>query len=234
MAPKLIITRPVAPGRAFADSIAVSLGRDIAVIASPAFEITPVDADLPPADHIILTSANGAAQLQRLGVAAGTTAWCVGDRTAQAAQAAGMKAISARGDADALVATIAKARPEGRMVHLAGKHTRGAVCERLQALGLICQQVTTYAQKPCEPTDALIAALAGNDPLVSPVFSPRSAAPLALPDRRAPLHGIAISPAVAAVLEGLHLDTCVTARSPDEEAMHDATCDVMRDLFDRG
>jgi len=234
MAPKLIITRPMDEGRAFANRVEAAMGRKITVIQSPAFRINPLNADLPKTDAVVFTSPNGVAQAERLGVKPGTKAFCVGDRTAQAAQLAGYQALSAGGDADALVTLITQIAPGGALLHLAGTHTRGNLSQRLCALGFDCAYRAVYEQVPLPPSDDLIAALAGNAPLVSPVFSPRSAAPLAMTNRTAPLHGVAISPAVAAVLVDLSADTVTTARQPDEPSMVRATCDVVLRLFDRG
>ena len=234
MHPVLVVTRPGGAGLAFADKVMQALGRDLPVILSPAAEIVPLEVAVPEADQVIFTSVHGVAQAARLGIAPGASAWCVGDRTAQAAQAAGYQARSAGGDADALVALILEERPAGALLHVAGAQRRGEVAERLAQAGLTCTTLVAYRQRALPPSAALIAAAAGNVPLVSPVFSPRSAAPLALPDRRAPLHGIAMSPAVADALTDLGADTVVTVPRPDAAEMIAATCAVLQRLLDRG
>lgn len=234
MSVTLVITRPAPAGPPFAKAVLARLGQDVPVIHAPAFVIAPRAVDVPPLDHLILTSANGAAQAARLGIDRQTPVWAVGDKTAEAARANGFQAQSAGGNAEDLIKMIHIAAPVGRLLHLAGEHTRGDVAKRLSDMGYACNYVAAYAQDAQAPSSDLLAALAGTAPLVSPVFSPRSAAHFALPDRQAPLHAIAISATVSDVMIGYHADTVVTATTPDEPAMIDATCAVLVRLLDRG
>ena len=234
MSPILVLTRPEPEASRFAEAVWTAWGRSCEVIRAPAFRIVPLEVadDLSDVAHVVLTSANGVRQLERLAVPAGAVAWCVGDRTAAEAEAMGFETRSARGDADALVDLIAGAVPSGRMVHVAGRHTRGAVAERLTAAGIACIAVEAYAQEALPATSALIGALHGNRPLVAPVFSPRSAAPLAGLNRTAPLHVIAMSAAVAEAVEGFHPDTLRIATRPEAAAMQDAVVEVLGRLVD--
>ena len=230
----LIITRPAPAGPRFVSAVAERMGHASPVIYSPAFRIDPVAVVPPEADHLILTSQNGVAAAQRLGISTEITAWCVGDRTAAAAREAGFSACSAGGDAAQLVDLILSQKPNGRFLHLAGKHRRGDISGALTRGGVTCDTCIAYEQVVLEPTPELLAAFAGNTPLVSPVFSPRSASPFAVPGRSAPLHGVAMSGAVAEVLTGLSADTVHVAERPDELAMIAATSDVLTRFNDRG
>ena len=232
--PILIVTRPAPDGQSFAAAVEKALGEPGYTILSPAFTIAPCAAE-PPPDYaaLIFTSGNGVAQAVRLG-ARSVPAFCVGDRTADRARAAGFDATSAGGDADALVAHLMNIRPTTPLVHVTGAERRGAVAERLTEAGMPCQTVVAYRQDPMGPTPALDAAAGGTRPVVVPVFSPRSALPILALDWHAPLHVVAMSAAVAEATAGVHPDTMTISEEPTGNGMCDKTLMVLRGLLDRG
>jgi uroporphyrinogen-III synthase len=132
-----------------------------------------VDPTLPegPFAAVILSSETGAQAAASLKARLPDHAFCVGDRTAAAARLAGFAATSAQGDAAALLALILS-DPPGPLLHLRGQDTRGDLARRLSARGV-----------------------------PAPLFSPRSAAILGAECVRiaatAPIHVVALSPAVA-------------------------------------
>ncbi|SHF06546.1 uroporphyrinogen-III synthase [Loktanella atrilutea] len=228
MEPILIITRPAPSGEAFARSVIAALGRAVPVIDAPALQIVPIAYQFPDdASQIIFTSPR-AVVLAPDGN--GRTAWCVGNATAAAAAARHYAVHSAAGDADALVGLILAQRPRGRLVHLAGRHRRGAIAARLTAAGLRCDTIEIYDQVPLDVPDTLHQATQGDAPLVAPIFSPRSAQGLRNLSYRAPLHIVAISPAVAAAFRGLDAATLLTTGHPDADHMRDMTVAVLRSL----
>ena len=229
MDPVLIVTRPAPAGPAFADAVQRTLGRAVPVVIAPALRIVPVPYEMPPARGLVFTSARAVAFAPE---GAGLTAWCVGGATAAAAAGRGYDVRDADGDAEALVALILAARPDGPLVHLAGRHRRGEIAARLTAAGVSCRAVTVYdqVQEPVPP--ALIAAAGGPAPLVAPVFSPRSAQGLLSLRRTAPLTVIAISPAVAADFAGLPDATVLTVGHPDADHMREMCVAVLRGLSD--
>ena len=227
MDPTLIITRPAPAGPGFAAAVLAMLDSPVAVIHAPAFRITPLAAKVPQVAHVIFTSVNGVAAAPAM---PGAMAWCVGQATGRAARARGFESCVAGGDAEALIALILSERPQGRMVHLAGRHRRGAVAERLTAAGVPCDTVEVYAQIAEPPTAALIAIAKGTSPLVAPVFSPRSAQGLLAVRPTAPLHVIAISPAVAEVMAELMPATLLTAIKPYAHQMENMTAKVIQRL----
>jgi uroporphyrinogen-III synthase len=194
---------------------------EVAVI--PLMEISPLvsDLDLSGVSALIFTSAAG------IEVYAGLTddrtlpAWCVGDRTAEAARDIGLQATSAGGDAAALVALMAEARPEGRLLHLHGAHTRGDVAERLVEAGLRAEACALYDQLSVPPGTALAGVLAHDGPIIAPLFSPRSArlfAEAVGPD--APrLQPVALSAAVRDALPDPLARRTPIADGPDAPAM---------------
>jgi uroporphyrinogen-III synthase len=163
------------------------------------------------------------AALARLRPSGGLPAWCVGDRTAQAARKAGYGARSAAGDAAALVAAILAEAPPGPLLHARGEDSRGAVADRLTAAGLPTAEALVYAQRPAALSDEARRLLGGADPILVPLFSPRSAeifaAALADIPRPAPLWVAALSPAVADAAAPLSPARMAIAGAPDADAL---------------
>ncbi|AUJ65321.1 hypothetical protein B9057_13985 [Aestuarium zhoushanense] len=227
----LVLTRPQADSERFLAAVEAEFGPVKAVI-SPVIEVVSLPVDLPSYDEVILTSANGVAEAKRLGVKAGTRAWCVGQRTAIIASEAGLEPISADGNADDLVDLILS-QPTGTLCHIRGIHSRGQVSARLIAQGRLCKEAIAYDQRDIPPTEAALQALAGTDPIVLPLFSPRSA--LLIPAvQQAPVHVIAMSSAVAAEVADLGADTVTIAENPNFDAMLAATCRRLDSLLRRG
>ncbi|MBL8562803.1 MAG: uroporphyrinogen-III synthase [Gemmobacter sp.] len=214
--PTLIVTRPEPGGAAFA----ARLGQPaiLSPLMAPEFLAPP----LPPARALILTSATAVEGLRRLGEPLPPLAFCVGDATAQAAQALGLQTESAAGDAEALLGLLLARRPEGPLLHVCGTKTRGNLAARLGAAGLPCTKCVIYDQRPRPLVPEAVAALHGPGPVILPVFSPRSAALLAAELARvgatAPLWVAAISEAAAAPLRG-RAARLVIAPQPEARAM---------------
>ncbi len=229
--PVLILTRPIEASRRFLGEVEAVLGRPVTHIISPVMKVVPMAVDdLPePLGGVVFSSENGVRQAERLSLPQGLTAWCVGDRTAQVADAAGFRARSAQGDAEALIAMICAARPEGPLIHLHGEHTRGDVADRLTAAGVPCGSLAIYAQVPTRLTPEARAALSGDKPVILPLFSPRSATILTgVGGMTARLHVIAMSKAVADEAAILPIETMVIADAPNGPAMVAATCRRIR------
>jgi len=177
---------------------------------------------VPEGAELAFTSENGVAVAAPHLGGTGRRAWCVGDRTAAAARAAGFAAASAGGDAAALAALIGRARPAGEIVHLSGRHQRGDLVARLARAGLRARRVVVYDQVARPLPQPARAALAGGAPVLVPLFSPRSAALLSdavAPGVRAPLLVAALSPAVAAAWDGPGQGALAVAERPEAEAL---------------
>jgi uroporphyrinogen-III synthase len=175
-APLVILTRPREASERFASAMRNALGPvDVAIL--PLMEIAPLGEalDLDGVAALIFTSAAGVEMFGGLTEDRSLPAWCVGDRTAEAARAIGLRATSAGGDAEALITLMAEARPEGRLLHLHGAHVSVDVAERLTAAGLRAEGRAIYDQVQVPPGDAMSAALSHDGPIVVPLFSPRSA-----------------------------------------------------------
>lgn len=224
----VILTRPAAQAARFAQAVMARFD-PVGVISSPLLAPRFLCPDLPPRPFsaLIFTSETAVEACRRFSAAQRALlpqrAYCVGRRTAQAAQGLGFAAQSADGDADALVAAILRDAPPAPLLHLHGAETRGDVAARLTAAGLETLSVETY-QQVAQPLDKqTLAALQADAALVLPVFSPRTAQILAealiVAAPRAPLHFVAISDATAAPLRRLPFASLSVAAQPDAEAM---------------
>ncbi|MCV3269975.1 uroporphyrinogen-III synthase [Roseobacter sinensis] len=215
----LILTRPTRANQRFADQLPGALRDRVRIILSPLIEIVPVEAALTiaPEDAVIFTSANAVRFAPR---GAGRRAFCVGAATTEAARSAGWQATFSGQTADALVASLGSELPTSPLWHLAGRYTRGQVAERLSAQGLSVQRRTVYDQALLSLTAEARACLAGSDPVIVAVFSPRTAMGFA---RDCPVTAhpsvAALSVAVAEPLAHLPLKALEIAEEPTAEAM---------------
>ncbi len=228
----VLITRPLAQGQAFSTRLSLRFGDRVCPLAAPLMAVEYLTPDLPagPFEAVIFTSAAGVAGAVGLRADLPLRAFCVGAATAERAREAGFSAVSADGDADALVTMLRAAMPTGRLLHLHGKDTMGKVVERLISAGIETESLIVYRQVSCPLSTQALALLRREGPVLLPLFSPRSAAlfETAFPeDARATLHLVAISPAVAAVAIRLPHAALVLAEGPDAKAMLDGVALVL-------
>jgi len=231
MTPTLIVTRPDPQGAAFAAAVQRAWGGDLHVILSPLLQIlsVPVAHDLSDLSGVIFTSFNGVAQAERLRLRTDIPAFCVGDRTAEAARDLGFETITSPGDAAQLTALIMSKRPIGHLAHIRGRHARGNIAPTLARAGIPCRDIIAYDQQVLPLTAQAQTALAGQNPVVVPLFSPRTGAIFAQSRPfEAPLHVVAISGAV--LPPGLPAQTTQVAATPDGSAMIAATLACLRAL----
>ena len=211
--PILLLTRPEAQARAFAESLGP--GRWDALVA-PLSGIVALDWDRGLTDGlagVILTSANAVRAVSGL---APLPAWCVGSATAQAAAAAGFRVHASGGDAAALIADLRKARPTGPLLHAHGRHLARDLATALAPEGLSIRSAAVYEARLLPWPAGLGAALARR-PVIAPVFSPRAAAELGQ-RWTTPAPGsavLAISEAAAARLAAPLRQIAHVARSPE-------------------
>jgi uroporphyrinogen-III synthase len=203
------MTRPRAASERFAKGI-----EGAEVVICPLMEIvgTGAQVDLGGVAALILTSENAVPFLPRTPL----PAYCVGPRTAEAAQEAGFEAEVVGPDADALVTALIDRGPAGRLLHCHGRHVRGDIVARLTDAGIAADGIAVYDQRAVAPTAEFADALRRPD-LVIPLFSPRSAALFAAAADDLPTDAqiVAMSPAVAEALpDGWRTRTLVLA-DPD-------------------
>ena len=220
IAPLILLTRPKAASVQFADALQKALG-PVAIRIAPLMEIV-ASGDLPDLDKaggLIFTSAAGVAVFAAQTGRRDLPAWCVGARTAAAAAAIGLTAQSADGYADALVALLSQAAPQGRLLHLCGTHQRGDVAARLVAAGLAAQAYQIYDQRAVAPDAGFATALAHPGPVIAPLFSPRSATLFAQAAENAPVIPVALSNAVRDALPQAMAARALIAAQADAPAM---------------
>lgn len=179
--PTLLLTRPLADSQRFAAMLP-----EWRTLISPILDIAPVahDADLVrKAQGFVFTSARA---IPSAGAGRGRLAICVGSRTGELARQAGFAVVEGNGFAESLLPLIAAA--EIPLLHPHGQHL---------ARDLPVDGVVVYDQLPLALTKAAWDLLAGAEPVVVPLFSPRSAQILGqqVVGVRAPLWPVAISQA---------------------------------------
>lgn len=229
--PAFLLTRPMVQSKRFAASLRSRFGSDLSVTISPLIAprfLTPAFPDLKPAS-LIFTSETGVESFVRHPARPKDLpllAYCVGDRTAQTAQRVGLKAISANGDAASLVARIRQDKTARPLLHICGAQTRGDIARHLSDAGYDVATLVLYEQEQQQITAAAKTLLLGENPVMVPLFSPRSAAlflaQLSQVGANAPLFFSALSDAVAEPLvQRGRLAHCIAAK-PTAEALIDA------------
>ena len=221
--PTVLLTRSGAASRRFADQIAARFG-DVGVVISPAIQIVFRDAVLPleGVRDIVFTSQNAVQGVCRLTDRRDLRAWCVGGRTAQVARDAGFEVREGPGDAQGLLRLILADRPLGRVIWARGEHAAVDVAEVLNSAGIETVSAILYTAEPLPPGPEAAALLAGDAPVIVPLFSARTAQIVASWTRgaHAPLTVLALSDAVAAAQPPCA--ATIVAPQPDSAGMLDA------------
>ncbi|MCB4456989.1 uroporphyrinogen-III synthase [Leisingera sp. McT4-56] len=228
----LLMTRPLAAAESFVDGLPAGGRAGLRVIYAPLMEIRPARAPvaLQGVKGVIFTSASGAEAASRE-TTVRLPAYCVGERTAQAAAELGWQAEALGQCADELTAALLQQRPAAPLLHLRGAHTRGSIARRLTEAGLPCGEQIVYDQELLPLTAEAQAALAAQTDVIVPLFSPRTARHFAnLCGDASHLHLIALSQAVAEPLKGLNCKALRVSKAPDAPAMAAAVLDAAAQL----
>lgn len=200
----LLLTRPQADSRRFADLLP-----GWQAVISPILRIEPVAHDaarVRGAAGLVFTSAHAVASA---GPGRGRLALCVGGHTAAVARQAGFQVQHGNGFAESLLPLIAAT--DLPLIHPHGRHL---------AKALPVEGIVVYDQLPQVLTPEAVQILAGDAPVVAPLFSPRSARLVAeaVRDAQAPLWPVAISPAAMAAWDAPCAGRAIAA-APDAPAM---------------
>ncbi|WP_101067115.1 uroporphyrinogen-III synthase [Roseovarius salinarum] len=231
MVPTVLITRPAPAATDFAERVRARVGQGAVVLTSPVMEIV-VRGPLPeiPGDcRLVFTSRNGVAAYAELGGRAGLACYTVGDATARAAQAIGLRPVSAGADARALADRIIEDGVRASCLHMRGEHVAGNLAEWLRNGGVSVREHVVYQQTACRLAPEARAVLNAMTPVVLPLFSPRTGTILC--DQgpfRAPLLVAAISRNAAAAVAACQPHRVDVARRPDAEAVLDLTEELVR------
>lgn len=216
-----LLTRPQTQGDRFATALAQRFGNRLSVTVSPLIAPRFLAPQIPatPYTALILTSETGALSAARHPNLP-ARAYCVGDRTAATARSLGLMAVSADGDASALMALIRASAERGPLLHLRGQDARGDIAATLSAAGIPTDEAIAYDQHPQRLTSQARALLDEPVPVLLPLFSPRTATILATQGPfKAPLWIAALSPAVAKAAAPLNPARQVTADAPNADAL---------------
>lgn len=228
----LLMTRPLAAAKRFADGLPAGALAGLHVVYTPLMEIQPVQApvNLQSVKGVVFTSANAVEAASRE-TAVRLPAYCVGERTAQTAAELGWQAVCLGQCAEELTAALLQERPEAPLLHLRGAHARGEIAQLLTDGGLPCREQIVYDQVLLPLTEEAQAALAAQNDVIVPLFSPRTARHFANLCGDAPhLHLIALSQAVAEPLKGLNCKVLRVSKAPDAPAMAAAVLDAAAQL----
>jgi uroporphyrinogen-III synthase len=225
--PMILLTRAQEASERFAALLTLAMP-DVEVIIAPLQEVRFVDWTRPDplADVLIFTSRNAVVAAARAGL--GGLAYCVGDQTAQAAQLAGFRTISAAGDAQDLVARVLMDGPRP-VWHLRGREARGNVAPQLRAAGFNVTERVVYDMVSLPLSGTAKSALRGPGPVLVLLFSPKSAkrAAKALAGAKATLAIFSISEAVDDVAKGLEARARWVALRPDADGMLEIVVQVL-------
>lgn len=222
MTPAILITRPDPGGTEFEHALrAVGIG-PVEFMHSPLMQIVPVKTalDLTGFECLIFTSRAGVAQFGALSDRRDFRVYAVGDATARAADEIGMHAISCQGDASDLIERILADEEPGPCLHLRGRHARGDITQTLGKAGVPTQEQVIYEQVDRDLTPEAIRALKREEPVIVPLFSPRTARQFVLSRRgTAPIWVVAMSAAVADETAEICPQRVEIADSPDMVSM---------------
>ncbi|MDG1281423.1 MAG: uroporphyrinogen-III synthase [Pseudorhodobacter sp.] len=224
--PAFLLTRPPRQSQRFVAELAERFGAGLRICESPVIAPRFRAPDLPsgPFDALVFTSETGVEGFAALNPAnLPTLAYCVGDRTADAARMIGLVAVSAQGDALALAQLLEQSAPGQRLLYLHGQETRRDLDSLLRPAGITLSDAVVYEQAECPLTPEARSLLAQQDEIVLPLFSPRSAqiffrqcAELA---PKARIVVIALSPAVAEAVPPGGAHRILVAQAPTASEM---------------
>lgn len=180
---------------------------------------------------VLFTSGNGARAFAAATARRDLPVFAVGDATGAAAREAGFAEVASAGGAveDLAALVIATLKPEaGALVHAAGSVTAGDLSGLLGAAGFALRRAVLYEAVPAQQLSAAArTALKRGEIDAAVFFSPRNAATfvrLAGGLQRSIAHviAVALSEAVAGVLNELPWRRIVIAASPNEPALIEA------------
>jgi uroporphyrinogen-III synthase len=227
----ILITRPEPEASRFAEALRAQFGGSVRLLSAPLMKIA-YGGDLPTLsgqEVLIFTSRHGVTGFCRLSPRRDLFCYAVGEATAEAARDAGFAVVSARGDADALVARIAAEGRAGPFLHPRGAHVAADIVGALQSMGHAAQDAVVYDQIAVDLDPTAQAVLDGPWPVILPLMSPRSARLFfdGVPAARAPLLVAAISRKAARMVPEGAVEAFVIAETPDLAGMIAALHDLV-------
>lgn len=231
MTATILITRPAEAAQSFAEGVRARLGTNCNVMIAPLLRIEHVDqhVELADAATLIFTSVHAVRALASMSDRRDLTCYAVGPATAKAARKAGFQPIMGGGNGPALVDRIKADAPGTPCLYLRGDHVAVDVADMLNASGVETRSMIVYRQLAHPLTNVAKKLLRGADPVIVPLFSPRSArAFFESGPFSAPLGIVAMSENVAGQVPAGTARACITAATADQQSMLDAVCDLWR------
>lgn len=234
MPPTILLTRPLSQADRFANDCRARIGHTVAIEISPVLEIVLRRVTSAPLPHtmLIFSSENAVRAFGQTYKGTNRTAYCVGDRTARAAETLGFHAISAHGTASDLIALIMAKPPSAPLLYLHGDIIRVDIAKRLSENGYQARAEAVYGQEERPLSHAAQRLLHQRERVLLPIFSPRSAEVLSarVATATAPLHIVALSDNVAASWWGPMQDITI-AKHPSGRHMLDSIATILSDTL---
>ena len=219
--PVILLSRPRAQAEAFADDLRKRFGEDLRIEISPILEIEFLSPEvtLPVVAAYVFTSRNAVLAWEASGMACQGTAYCVGNRTANAAAKIGFSAISAGGDVNALIKLIKKENIQEPLIYPRGENVKVDLKSALAKTGHSVTDCIVYRQKKVALDPLIESRLRSEKHLIIPVFSPLSAKWLSQSLVSLPSQAtvVALSPDIAGAWE--RTDDISVAKYPDSSHM---------------
>ena len=227
---RVLVTRPVAEAAGLVERLA-ALGHQ--GISCPLLEIHPVSGvtvNLEGVQAVLITSSAGARALAAAHPERRLPVFTVGDATARAAREAGFtKVESARGDAEALVATVLDELDprRGALLNASAADVAVDLTDALSPHGFDVRRVVLYEARPVHELPAQARdALARRELDAVLLFSSRTATTLArlvtaagLADACRTVDAVCLSPAIATLARALPWAKVRSTKVPDEPAL---------------
>lgn len=238
--PLVIVTRPEADGRAFAEALAAA---DFAPVLSPMTEIRfhAAAPALSGIGAVAFTSANGVRALAHAAGPVALPVFAVGEATAREAEARGFHVAGVgAGNVESLARLIAQAAEagafEGAALHAAGSERAGDLAGALARAGVPARCESLYEARPVGAlTPAAAQALRQGKEVWAALFSPRSASLFIEAVDRAGLRedlkragALCLSDAVAKAARRTRWAQIAVAPDRSAEAMIAALCQTRR------
>lgn len=226
---RVLVTRPLPDGERTAAALRAQ-GHDAMLV--PLMQVRPIPVVLAGKwSAVIITSANAIRALAKDQITPllGLPLYAVGERSAEAARAAGFREIrTAQGDADALIRLIAErsANEPAPYLYLAGEHRAADIEGALAGKGIKVATAIVYRNTTAGFPSELIAAIEQNKLDAALHFSRRSAdnfvagaKAAGLASQALALKHMCLSAQVAEPLVAAGAQDVVVARRPDEASL---------------
>lgn len=177
MAPTILLTRAEDAAAEFAGRLRAEFSCGVNIVLSPLMRIEHISDQ--PADHngfasVIFTSRNAVRAFAARTTRRDWPCYCAGDATATAAMQAGFRAISANGTARDLATLLMRDKPGTPCLYARGDHVASDLAETLNSAGIETIESVLYRQKSQDLNDKARALLNRENPVILPLFSPRS------------------------------------------------------------